>query len=163
MVALRKVAMHLRRPIIGVVSAWACVAFLAASVMAQPLSYGGLGARVASFDAQNRHGTGKPPVGVAYYRVTGRRLGRVSAFEAVVNANPKYSSLKLFTLLTGKGLPADAGRVQTPKRDIDGGYCEIYKSRWLGRVIGLPYAVMYVSRPSQMASVMASLVPACRG
>ena len=139
--------------------AGACVA---APVSAQS-TYGGIGASVSRFYGQNARTSGKPPLGVAY-RVDDARAGRVAAYHIVLDAKSKLTNAELRRLVTGRELPVDVKEVQGWKyAPIWRGYCAIYKSRWLGRVLYGPYVVMYVSRTDQTAAVMVSTAPACRG
>ena len=136
----------------------AAAALLARPAATQTLPYGGIGATVSSFHARNPHDGGTPPIGVADYRVTGTRLRRVQAFSVVVNPNSQLSATQLARLLLGTHLPPDTTTVQPWN-----GYCIILKSRWLGRMIGLPYLWTWVSQAKQSAVIQASTVPACRG
>ena len=136
----------------------AAAALLATPAATQTLPYGGIGATVSNFHARNPHGGGTPPIGVAYYRVTGTRLGRVQAYSVVVNPNAQFSAIQLVRLVLWSHLPADTATVQPWN-----GYCIIFKSRWLGRVIGLPYLWTSVSQAEQTVVIQASAVPACRG
>jgi hypothetical protein len=133
-------------------------ALLATPAATQTLPYGGIGATVSSFEARNPHSGGTPPVGVAYYRVTGTRLARVQAFSVLVNPKSQLRAIQLVRLLLGTHLPPDTTTVQRWN-----GYCVILKSRWLGREIGLPYLWTWVSQPEQTAVIQASTAPACRG
>jgi hypothetical protein len=141
----------------------ATAACIVAPVSAQP-TYGGIGATVPRFYGQNAHTSGKPPVGVAYYRIDDRRTGRVAAYHIVLDVKSKLTGAELRRLVTGRELPVDVKEVQGWKyAPIWHGHCAIYKSRWLGRVLYGPYVVLYVSRADQTATVMVSTAPACRG
>jgi hypothetical protein len=141
----------------------AAVACIATPVSAQP-TYGGVGAFASDFDAQNAHGPGRPPLGGAYYRIDDARAGRVAAYHVVLNPKSKLSDVALRRLVTGRELPLDVKPVHGWKyAELWRGYCAIYKSRWLGRVLYGPYVVLYVSRSEQTATVMVSTAPACRG
>ena len=72
----------------------------------------------------------------------------------------KRSASQLLARLTGKQLPADAVALKPYN-----GYCAVYRSRWLGRVIGLPYIVVYVPEHQRWWTngATASRAPACRG
>jgi hypothetical protein len=112
----------------------AAILVVVASPEAQPPSYGGIGATVAAFTAAHRNGPGEPPVGVTYYRVDAARGGRVLGYHVDVGWRSKRIDAVLLERLTGPQLPADAKLVQPYN-----GYCAIYQSRWLGRVLfGLP-------------------------
>jgi hypothetical protein len=115
------------------------VAVAAASSQALTHSYGGIGATVGSFKADHQDAPGKPPKGPTYYRLGKTRRGRVWVYHVTVGWTQKRSASKLLARLTGKQLPADAVAVKPYN-----GYCAVYRSRWLGRVIGLPYIVVYV-------------------
>ena len=80
------------------------------------------------------------------------------AFSVVVNPNSQFSAIQLVRLLLGSHLPPDTTTVQSWN-----GHCVILKSRWLGRMIGLPYLWTWASQPAQTAVIQASTVPACRG
>jgi hypothetical protein len=136
----------------------AAAALIATPAATQTLPYGGIGATPSSFHARNPHGGETPPLGAAYYRVIGTRFGRVQAFSVVVNPKSQFSAIRLVRLLLGAHLPPDTTTVQHWN-----GYCIILKSRWLGRMIGLPYLSTSASQPEQTAVIQASTVPACRG
>ncbi len=136
----------------------AAAAVVATPAATQTLPYGGIGATVFNFDAHNPHGEGTPPLGVAYYRAIGTRFGRVQAYSVIVNPNAQFSAIQLVRLVLWSHLPADTTTIQPWN-----GYCMIFKSRWLGRVIGLPYLWTFVSPAKQTAVIQASNFPACRG
>src|SRR5262249_19488605 len=120
----------------GVVVIAAILAVGASRLQAQPPSYGGIGATVASFDAAHQNGPGHPPAGITYYRVDWARGGRVLGYHVDVGWRSKRSDAVLLERLTGRQLPADA-RLVKPYN----GYCAVYQSRWLGRVaFGLPWS-----------------------
>jgi hypothetical protein len=123
-----------RSSLVGVVVA-ATLALGASPLQAQPSPpYGGIGATVARFNAAHQNGYGHPPVGITYYRVDSDRGGRVWAYHVVVGWRSYRSDAVLLERLTGPQLPADAKLVQPYN-----GYCAVYQSRWVGRVIyGLP-------------------------
>jgi hypothetical protein len=160
-------------PIVGAVLAAAVLALVAAPLQARTPAYGGIGATVANFDAANPHGTGTPPPGTTYYQVDDTRGGRVLAYHVVVGWTSRRSASGLLARLTGRELPTDAHLVKPYN-----GYCAVYRSRWLGKVLfGLPrrfgtrrvfrtgYIIVYVTQRSSGNSggAMASLVPICRG
>ena len=132
----------------------------AASVQARTSSYGGIGASVANFTANHLNRPGKPPKGTTYYRIGLTRNGRVWVYHVVVGWTSKRSGPQVLARLTGKQLPADALLVQPYN-----GYCAVYRSRWLGHVIGLPYIVLYVPehQPWWSNGATASRAPVCRG
>jgi hypothetical protein len=141
----------------------ATAACIAAPASAQS-TFGGIGATVSSFYAQNARTSGKPPIGVAGYRIDDKRAGRVAAYHVVLDVKSKLTDAELRRLVTGRELPVDVKEVQAWQyAEIWHGYCAIYKSRWLGRVLYGPYVVLYVSRADQTAFVMVSTAPACRG
>jgi hypothetical protein len=149
-----------KRLLLFVATAALCVA---APVSAQP-TYGGIGASVSRFYGQNAHASGKPTLGVAYYRIDDERAGRVAAYHVVLDVKSKLTDAELRRLVTGRELPVDVKEVQGWKyAQLWHGYCAIYKSRWLGRLLYGPYVVLYVSRADQTAFVMVSTAPACRG
>jgi hypothetical protein len=140
------------------------LALVASPLQARTFSYGGIGANASSFYAQNAHAPGAPPAGVHYYRIDDKRDGRVATFHVVLNRKQKLTGAEIKRLVTGRELPADAVQVQGWKYfQFWNGYCAIYKSRWLGRVLYGPYAVLYVSPAGQTGLVMVSTTPACRG
>ncbi len=124
------------------------------AVVAVPLGaerpYSGLGALVANFNP------GGATSSRLHYKVTYVRNGRVAAYE--VSANPHATGWKLFRLMLGAALPRDVELIQRYN-----GYCGIYKSRLLGRVLYGPYAVLYASRTHTTASATVSTAAACRG
>ena len=165
---------------VGVVVVAGALLSMAAPLQARAPTYGGIGATVASFDAVNAHGSGKPPTGATYYRVGSTRGGRVLGYSVVVGWRSQRSASGLLARLTGRELPSDA-QVVKPYN----GYCAVYRSNWLGRVLfGLPrqfgtghvfktgYIIVYAPTPAgaKRAKVglwwngaSASLVPLCRG
>ena len=76
----------------------------------------------------------------------------------VVGWKLKRSPSELLARLTGRELPSDAKIVKAYD-----GYCAIYRSRWLGRVIGLPYITVYAPKHGWWNGVWAGLGPACKG
>ena len=145
-------------PVIGVLAAAAILAFVAEPLDAHGLSYAGIGSTVASFQAANPNGTGKPAIGQTYYRIGDTRDERVASYHVVVGWKSKRSAAKLFTLLSGSNLPPDAKALQPYD-----GYCAVYRSAWLGRVIGLPYIIVYAPQHHWWNLVNASFNPVCRG
>jgi hypothetical protein len=105
----------------------------ASPLQAREPAYGGIGATIAQFNAAHANSPGKPPVGTTYYRVDGTRNGRVEDYHVVVGWSSKRSTSELLARLTGRELPSDAKLVKPYN-----GFCAVYRSRWLGRVIGLP-------------------------
>jgi hypothetical protein len=123
-------------------------------------SYGGIGATLGNFEADHQDAAGEPPKGTTYYRVGETRRGRVWVYHVTVGWTQKRSASQLLVRLTGKQLPADAVAVKPYN-----GYCAVYRSRWLGRVIGLPYIVVYVPEHQRWWTngATASRAPVCRG
>jgi hypothetical protein len=120
--------------LVGVVAMATTVLLGPSLLQAQPPSYSGLGATVASFNAAHQNGAGHPPAGVTYYRVDWARGGRVLDYHVDVGWRSTRSDAVLLERLTGPQLPADAKLVKPYN-----GYCAVYQSRWLGRVaFGLP-------------------------
>ena len=137
------------------------VAAAAASSLQVPTpSYGGIGATFRNFKADHQDAPGKPPKGTTYYRVDETRRGRVWVYHVIVGWRQKRGASQLLARLTGKQLPADAVALKPYN-----GYCAVYRSRWLGRVIGLPYIVVYVPEHQRWWTngATASQAPACRG
>ena len=115
---------------------------LAASAGARGTSgYGGLGATVRAFYAQNPHGSGFPPLGVAYYKVDRTKHGKVTAFEVAIHARPAFSPRERLALVSGIDLPADARET-----NLNSTYCLVLRSRRLGKLIGMQYAAATTSR-----------------
>jgi len=143
-------------------------ACLAAPASAQA-TYGGIGAVLSRFNAQNPHDAGTPPAGVAYYRIDDRRTDlngeeRVASYHVVLNPHSNLSSLQLKRLVTARELPADAKQIKGWKHPVGGsGYCAVYRSRWLGRALYGPYVVTWVSAGDQTAGAWVSTAPFCRG
>ena len=137
-------------------------AFLAAPLSAQT-TYGGIGATISHFNAQNPHGSGTPPAGAAYYRIDDPRWGRAVQYHVEFNPQSKLSTADLKRLMTVGELPADARQIKRWKHGVGNGYCAVYKSRWLGRVLYGPYVVIYVSAADQTTLAYVSTAPFCRG
>ena len=119
----------------------ALVAVGASPLQAREPAYGGIGATIARFNAARAHGLGKPPAGMTYYRVDGIRNGRVVDYHVVVGWKSGRSTSELLAQLAGLELPSDA-KLVVPYN----GFCATYRSRWLGRVVGLP--TIQVSAPT---------------
>src|SRR6476620_3659221 len=96
-------------------------------------TYAGIGATVAEFRAAHATTSGRPPAGAIYYRIEGIRNGRVVGYHVVVGWTAGRSTSALLAALTGRELPSDA-KLVVPYN----GFCATYRSRWLGRVVGLP-------------------------
>jgi len=144
------------------VAAVAIVASLVAAgaspLQAREPAYGGIGATIAHFNAAHANRRGKPPAGTTYYRIDRTRNGRVEDYHVVVGWKSNRSTSGLVARLTGRELPSDAKIVKAYAGD-----CAIYRSRWLGRVIGLPYITVYASKDTWWNGVWAGLGPACKG
>jgi hypothetical protein len=153
----------------------------ASPLRTKTLPYGGIGATVADFDAANPHGTGIPPAGTTYYRVDQTLDGRVSDYHVVIGWRSRYGAPAVLERLTGHALPTDAYLIKPYN-----GYCAIYRSRWLGKVLWrLPRRFQGMSRVFRTAYIIvyaptragakragvgfpwngasASLEPKCRG
>jgi hypothetical protein len=139
----------------GIVLATAAAA--AAPLQARTPVYGGIGATIANFQAAHRNAAGRPPAGVTYYRMGDTLDGRVVSYHVVVGWKSRRNPSEVLVRLTGSRLPPDAKVVQPYN-----GSCAVYGSRWLGRVVGAPYVVVYA--PAEWENgAMASRAPKCRG
>ena len=136
----------------------ALVAVGASPSQAREPAYGGIGATIADFNAAHANGRGNPPAGTTYYRVDRTRNGRVEDYHVIVGWKSKRSTSELLARLTGRELPSDAKIVKAYA-----GYCAIYRSRWLGHVMGLPYITVYAPKNKSWNGVWAGLGPACKG
>ena len=98
--------------------------------------YGGLGARVSAFDANNNDSTGPagPSPGTAFYVVTATARGCVTAFAVQDSATPPVAARELLGLVSRPFLPGDAKQVVNTES------CAVWKSRALGRATGRAYA-----------------------
>jgi hypothetical protein len=138
------------------------------SVVAAPLQagtrYGGIGAVLSHFEAQNAQGSGTPPLGAAYYRIDDLRGGRVAAYHVALNPQSKLSVTELKRLVTASQLPKDAKQIKGWRHPVSGsGYCAVYRSRWLGRRLYGRYVIVGVSARDQTAGAWVSTAPFCRG
>jgi hypothetical protein len=114
---------------------------LAAAVTARAVScitrtgYGGLGASVRLFDANNNNSTGpaEPTPGAAWYLVNAIARGCVAAYSVQDSASPPLRTRDMLDLVSPY-LPDDATAVITTPD------CVVYRSAELGRALGLPYA-----------------------
>jgi hypothetical protein len=111
-------------------------AFTSASPCVDAAGYGGLGARVSDFDANNNDSTGAagPSSGTAFYVVTATARGCVTAFAVQDSATPPLTPRDLLVLVSHPFLPGDAKRVVITDS------CAVWKSRALTRATGRPYA-----------------------
>lgn len=140
-----------------------------AGCLATPVSaqgtYGGIGAALSHFEAQTPHGSGTPPAGAASYWIDAPRSGRVAAYHVVLGPQAKLSTAELKRLVTAGELPADAHQIKGWKHLMGGepGFCAVYVSRWLGRVLYGRYVIVGVSARDQTASAWVSTAPFCRG
>jgi hypothetical protein len=144
------------------------VVVLTLGVVAAPLQagirYGGIGARLLRFHAQNAHGSGAPQLGAAYYRIDYVRGGRVAQYHVALNPQSNLSTAQLKRLVTGSELPTDAKHIKGHWNPAaGGGYCAIYKSRWVGQRLYGPYIVLHVFAGDQTAFATVSTAAACRG
>ena len=98
--------------------------------------YGGLGARLSAFDANNDNSTrpAEPSPGAAFYVVTATARGCVSAFAVQDSATPPLTARDLLILVSHPYLPGDAKEVV----NTDG--CAAWKSAALKRATGRAYA-----------------------
>jgi hypothetical protein len=137
---------------------------LVAAPLQAGIRYGGIGAALSRFHAQNAHGSGTPPLGAAYYRVDLVRGGRVAQYHVALNPQSNLSTAQLKRLVTGRELPADAEHIKGHwNAAVGGGYCAIYKSRWVRRRLYGPYIVLHVFAGDQTAFATVSTAAACRG
>src|SRR5579884_3940899 len=118
--------------------------------------YGGLGSTVAAFYASNPHGPGAPGLGLAYYHVVSTKHGRVTAYSVVENVKPRDSTRDRMSLTEGINLPADA--VAT---SLNNNTCEVWRSRKLGKLIGMQYAAATSSPHTTTAYMQAESKPRC--
>ena len=97
--------------------------------------YGGLGASVRLFDANNNNSTGpaEPTPGAAWYLVNAIARGCVAAYSVQDSASPPLRTRDMLDLVSPY-LPDDAKAVITTPD------CVVYRSAELGRALGLPYA-----------------------
>ena len=117
--------------------------------------YGGLGATVAAFRAQNTHVPGFPPLGAAYYTIDQTRKGRVIAFHVEINATPRFANFERLALLAGIDLPLDAREV------IRHNTCHVWRSATLKRMIGMAYAVGTTVTGTTRADMQAQRTARC--
>jgi hypothetical protein len=111
------------------------VAASASSCVDTP-GYGGLGARVSAFDANNNDstGAGEPSSGTAFYVVTATARGCTMGFAVQDGTTPPLTTRDLLVLVSNPFLPGDAKQV------VNTGTCAIWKSRALMRATGRAYA-----------------------
>jgi hypothetical protein len=111
--------------------------------------YGGLGATVQEFYASNPHGPGTPPLGLVYYRVDAKKRGRVTAYDVLINARPPYSARERVAFMDGINLPTDARET-----NLNGTYCIVWRSKKLGKLIGMQYAAATTSKYDKTTAYM---------
>jgi hypothetical protein len=123
----RRLARSTQIPPAAVTSASSCV---------EAGGYGGLGARVSAFDANNNDSTGPaaPTPGTAFYVVTATARGCVTAFAVQDGTTPPLTARGLLGLVSHPFLPADA------KQIVNAASCAVWKSRALLRATGRAYA-----------------------
>jgi hypothetical protein len=136
-------------------------AFTSASSCVDAVGYGGLGARVSAFDANNSDSTGAagPSPGTAFYVVTATARGCVTAFAVEDSATPPLTARDLLVLVSHPFLPGDAKQV------VHTLSCAVWKSRALTRATGLPYArataIVQTGSMPGAAQIAAASNPAC--
>jgi hypothetical protein len=98
--------------------------------------FGGLGASVDRFDANNNGtiGRSEPSPGGAWYAVVGTARGCVTAYTVQDSGTPPLGTEQLLVLVAQGYLPRDA------KQIISTGSCTVWQSTSLRRATGLPYA-----------------------
>jgi hypothetical protein len=98
--------------------------------------YGGLGARVRAFDANNDESTGPggPSPGTAFYVVTATARGCVTGFAVQDSTTPPQTARGMLILVSHPFLPSDTKQV------VDTDRCVVWKSRALMRATGRAYA-----------------------
>ena len=148
---------------LGTLVAALTLGFVAARLQAG-IRYGGIGAVLSRFDSQNAHGSGTPPLGATYYRIDDLRRGRVAAYHVTLNPQSKLSTAELKRLVTASELPMDSKQIKGWAHPVSGGgYCAVYRSRWLGGTLYGRYVVVGVSARDQTAGARVSTAPFCRG
>lgn len=107
-----------------------------ASLCIRAGGYGGLGARLSDFDANNNNSTGpgEPSPGPAFYTVTATARGCVTAFAVQEFTTPPPTAPDLLFLVSHPYLPGDAKQILTTYG------CAVWKSIALKRVTGRAYA-----------------------
>jgi len=119
-------------------------------------AYGGLGAKVAAFYAQNTHGPGAPGLGSAYYKVDKTLHGRVVAYHVTTNFRPRASNRDRIVLLGGIDLPIDAAEA-----NLNSNTCLVWHSNTLKRLIGMAYAAATTRSGTTTAQMRAERTPRC--
>jgi parallel beta-helix repeat protein len=118
--------------------------------------YGGLGAKIPSFNAQNLHGLSPPPPGLGYYTIDGTHAGRVTAYHFELNAQPGFGIRERLDLLVRKNLPNDIVAIDSP-----GSRCAVWRSQKLKRLVGLRFAVARADPGRTTAGIRAQATPQC--
>jgi len=118
--------------------------------------YGGLGAKVSAFYAQNPHGPGQPGIGSVHYKVNGILHGRVVAYYVTTNFRPRPSNRDRITLLGGIDLPSDA-----TETSLNSDKCLVWHSNTLKRLIGMAYAAATTISGTTTAQMRAEKRPRC--
>jgi hypothetical protein len=126
------------------------------AVAASRGGYGGLGATVSAFYAQNSQGSGMPPLGLVYYQVDATVHGRVAAFHIVINARPAFSARERVSQVGGVDLPEDA-----TETNLNNDHCIVWHSQKLGRLIGMSYAAATTGADNTAAQMRAEAKPHC--
>jgi len=138
-------------------------ASMSASSCVDAGGYGGLGARVSAFDANNNDSTGPagPSPGTAYYVVTATARGCVTAFAVQDSATPPLAAHDLLALVSHPFLPVDAKHV------VGTVGCAVWKSRALARATGRAYArataIAQAGSAPGTAQIAATSNSACQG
>ncbi|HLJ02997.1 MAG TPA: hypothetical protein VKT31_06125 [Solirubrobacteraceae bacterium] len=132
----------------------------AASRCVDTPGYGGLGAGMRAFDANNDNSIrpAGPTPGAAWYFVTATAHGCVSGFALRDAGSPPLTARELL-FLVGNPLPRDARRVASTET------CAVWRSASLKRAIGRPYAVARASGQAGpragTAEIAVNMSPAC--
>jgi hypothetical protein len=136
-------------------------ASMSAMTCVDAAGYGGLGARVNDFDANNNNSTGpsEPSPGTAWYDVTGTARGCVTAFSVRDSSSPRLSARDLLTLVSRPYLPLDA------KPLVYRNACALWQSATLEQATGRGYAralaVAQTSGVPGWAEIAATSSPTC--
>lgn len=119
--------------------------------------YGGLGATIAAFEAQNNTMRGAElAAGVAYYSVDATSSnGRVSEYSVQIKTSPGMDNGTRMSLVMGINLPADQRTVRSTPHCID------VSSAMLARLIGKRFAHVTTETGSDSAQVASASAPSC--
>lgn len=106
-----------------------------ASCVSAP-GFGGLGARVGAFDANNNNTVGEsgPTPGAAFYEIKGIEHGCISAFAVQDSAGPPLRGPQMLDLVSDAYLPRDAEQLARTTT------CAVWRSAALKRALGAGYA-----------------------